>query len=160
MQQLSNVSLFQKVLVTNLHCRIFDELDYIYLTITEHVRRFNERGKNRTLVEFHGAGSMSGWDMCPTRRRWMSISSQRGRRLTINDLITGCIFKRLLLVSELQDSCQQFFFTWLDISGLKSVSGISAFDIGKLTPALGVLLRPPPWYLRCLCDWEHFPIKM
>jgi hypothetical protein len=43
----------------NLHCRIFDELDYIYSMITEGVRRLNERGKIRTLEEFHSAGGMS-----------------------------------------------------------------------------------------------------
>jgi hypothetical protein len=60
MPQSIQVQLFQKVFAMNLHCRIFDELDYIYNMITAGVRRLNERDKNRTLVEFHGAGGMSG----------------------------------------------------------------------------------------------------
>jgi hypothetical protein len=59
MGQSIEVQLFQKVPATNLHYRILDELDYIYHTIREDVRRSNELGKTRTLVEFHGAGDMS-----------------------------------------------------------------------------------------------------
>jgi hypothetical protein len=53
-------------------------------------------------------------------------------------LITGCILKSLLLVSEFLDNCQQLF-TWLDMSGLKSVWGISTFDVGQLTPVLATV---------------------
>jgi hypothetical protein len=60
MRQSQEVQLFQRVLATNLHCKIFDELGYIYNMVTEEVRRLNERAKNRTLAEFHGAGGASG----------------------------------------------------------------------------------------------------
>jgi hypothetical protein len=60
MRQSQEVHLFQKVLAMNLHCKIFDQLEYIYNMRTEGVRRLNECGKNRTLAEFHGAGGMSG----------------------------------------------------------------------------------------------------
>jgi hypothetical protein len=59
MQQTHEAKVFENFLATNLHCRIFDELDYINMT-TEGVRRSNERGKHHSLVEFHGAGGMSG----------------------------------------------------------------------------------------------------
>jgi hypothetical protein len=61
MRQSHEVQLFQKVNATNLHCRIFDELDYVYNMITEDVRRLNELGKHHTLVEFHGTGGTSGY---------------------------------------------------------------------------------------------------
>jgi hypothetical protein len=64
MRRSIDVKFFRKVLPTNLPYRIFNVLDYIYNTITEHVQQLIERGKNCYLVEFHGAGGISGQSMC------------------------------------------------------------------------------------------------